>query len=437
MLHGWKRFAAALWHRLGESPRAWLVFVALFAIVRGAHLAHSWSDPLLKSAAQYDYLAQLTVRGAPWLNWMEGGDWQFGPVGTPTAVRTPTLPLFLAAIYRVVGYEPQLARVALVLVNALAAGALFQAARRLWGFAPAVLVALAWTFWPVSVRALYYVDSILGESLAIPLLIVALWALTYDRLRTAVCAGLALGAAILARPHLALTVPVAVVLAVVAFRGAARQARNLVLICAVVSCLCVLPWAARNYLTMNAFMPLSSQSGLALWIGWAKGTSGSWDDQPHEKALVRELAERNPELMTAPEPVKSKIYAKAAVEAMKERGALGIVQRAVWKAWLHIRPWETFYGLHSALLLATILVGVAGRSLWSTPANVLATSICIGLLLTSVVTFYLGRYRFVSTPALLLLAGGGIARLIHLKRSGTLAEKLRDLRPRTLEQRTG
>jgi hypothetical protein len=38
-------------------------------------------------------------------------------------------------------------------------------------------------------------------------------------------------------------------------------------------------------------------------------------------------------------------------------------------------------------------------------------SICVGVLLTSVVTFYLGRYRFVCTPALLFLAAAGLERL--------------------------
>src|SRR5262249_32114683 len=149
-------------------------------------------------------LARLLVNHEPWLNWRHEWGFQGGPFGTPTAVRSPGLPVFLAFIYSLVGVRPQAARLILVLLNAAAAGLLFAAARKAWGTATAAPLTAAWTFWPVSVHKLYYIDSLLSETLAIPLIILALWALTRESTRAAVLAGFALGCAILTRSHLAL-----------------------------------------------------------------------------------------------------------------------------------------------------------------------------------------------------------------------------------------
>lgn len=408
------RTLSTLIERLDRFPGGmFLQVVLLFAIVRATHLVWSWSAPLKNDAASYDHLAVLLTQGKPWLSWFES-DWQFGPVGTPTAVRAPGLPVFLAGIYAIVGHHPEVARVVLVALNAFAAGVLFSTCRRHWGPLPAVAVSLAWTFWPVSVRALYYVDSLLAESLAVPLLIFTLWALTRDGFVHAALAGLFLGLAVLTRPHLALAIPFTAGIALLALRGrSARRDRNKLFACAFVAGLCLLPWTARNYVAFQKFMPLSSQTGIGLWIGWADGTTGTWDDRPHEKALAAKLHERHPGFMSLHEGAKSDVYARAAFEAIRERGPVDMLRRVLWKAWLHIRPWETFYGFHSALLIATVLALLARRGLWATPAAAVASSVYLALLATSIITYYLGRYRFINTPALLFLAAGGLASLLE------------------------
>jgi hypothetical protein len=123
-------------------------------------------------------------------------------------------------------------------------------------------------------------------------------------------------------------------------------------------------------------------------------------------------------MMTAIEPRKSEIYVNAAFQAIHERGVLGTVERGLWKAWLYVRPWEASYGFHSALLLATFLAACAWRRACSSPPAILATALWLGLLFGSVLTFYLGRYRFLSTPAVLLLASMGLdwtRRALHVQ----------------------
>ncbi len=401
----------------------------LFLIVRGAHLAWSWPAPLAGDAIDYDHLARLTLKGEPWLNWRPDWDYQFGPFGTPTAVRSPGLPLFLALVYGIVGEAPRAARVVLVLVNAVAAGLLFDASRKAWGTTAAATTAVLWTFWPVSVRALYYLDTLRAETLAVPLIVLAIWSLTRDTTRGAVLAGLAMGAAILTRSHLALALPIATAAAVIVFMRRPR-AREQMLVCALTAALCVAPWALRNAVVFGAFVPLTSQSGLALWFGWAEGTTGAWEQADLVTSLVTRIVSERPALLTANEAEKSQIYARAALDAVRARGLADVAALAGWKAWLFLRPWETFYGVHSALLLATILVLIGGRRSWSSPAALLATSICLSLLCSAMLTFYLGRYRFLQTPALLFLAGSGVAHLDRWRRRTRSATAI-DRRPRS------
>lgn len=382
----------------------------LFLIVRGAHLAWAWSWPLAGDAIGYDHLAWELVQGRPWVSWLIEPDWQFGPAGTPTAVRTPGLPLFLAAIYAVGGHQPLAGRVALVVVNALAAGLLLDTGRRMQGRVSGLIAALLWVFWPVSVRSLYYMDSLLGESLAIPAVIVAVWLLSLGTRLSALLAGVAAGFAILTRPHLALAIPIFGVFALVRCRQEWLRAFLLVLgVCSAVT-----PWTIRNAMVFGTFMPLSSQGSLGIWAGWVEGSTGSWDDAPAELALVRELARAEPELLTATEPAKAIIYSRAAREALQKRGLPGSISWGAWKAWLYVRPWETSTGLHVALLLCTILAAFSLPRSTATIEGLLCWSVWLGIGLTAVVTFYLGRYRVVSTPALALLSSLGVAQVGRL-----------------------
>lgn len=392
-----------------------LLSASLFLIVRAAHLLWSWRWPVAGDAIGYDQLGWATAQGQAWVNTMTG-DWQYGPAGTPTAVRTPGLPLFLAAVYSVFGHAPNAARAALVVFNAFAAGLLADVARKQWGRWPAVVIVLSWTFWPVSVRALYYVDALLGESLAPPLLIGALWLLSFSRRGTTFAAGLLLGAAILTRPHLGL---VPLLFATFSWRSF-RLVLLLLLGCGVA----VAPWVARNWSAFGAFVPLSSQSGLGVWAGWVRGGTGTWNDTPADAVLVAELARNNPSLLTAPELEKSRLYAAAAKQELRERGVAGVALHGLKKAALFIWPVEYGYGFNSALLVATLLALVGFKSWRSSLAAQFAASVWFALFSSAVITFFLGRYRFIATPMLLFLSGPALQRL-ELRVRSVLASRAR------------
>jgi len=303
-----------------------------------------------------------------------------------------------------------------VLVNALAAGLLFEAGRRLGTRITGLAASLAWTFWPVSVRALYYVDSLLGESLAIPAVIVTVWALALETRRGALGAGCAFGIGVLARPHLAPALPL-FLLGVLLLRRRDGEAIKRALLVTLAASMVVAPWAARNAEAFRAFIPLSSQSGLGLWAGWAAGVSGTWDDTPSDKALVAALVKERPGILSGTEPEKSALYLEAGLQSLRQRGLLGGIRWACWKLWLYVRPWETFTGLHLGLLVCTLLAPLGLRQATRSLAGIFSVAVWVGIGATAVTTFYLGRYRVVSTPAVVLMAAFGLERLISAWRA--------------------
>lgn len=52
------------------------------------------------------------------------------------------------------------------------------------------------------------------------------------------------------------------------------------LLAAPVACLVLLPWWVRNWLVLGAFVPLTSSSGVGLWIGNNPGSTGNWMAPP-------------------------------------------------------------------------------------------------------------------------------------------------------------
>ncbi|PAX08930.1 glycosyltransferase [Sphingomonas lenta] len=57
---------------------------------------------------------------------------------------------------------------------------------------------------------------------------------------------------------------------------------------AAIACLVLLPWWVRNWLTFGAFVPLTTSSGVGLWIGNNPGATGNWMAPP---ASLRGLPE--------------------------------------------------------------------------------------------------------------------------------------------------
>lgn len=214
------------------------------------------------------------------------GDGYASFYGEPTSYYPPGYPLFLG------GWQWVLDRIGLgdhmvtgtaliqVALGAVAAGAVVVVGRRLGGARVALVAGLVLACWP---NLVVYSSLALSETLFLALFTVSLAAaLTMAddapggrpvRVGRAVVAGLTLGGATLVRPQVLLIVP-ALVLAWALGRIGWRAVlvRTGVLIVGVV--LLVVPWSVRNYAVFDHLVPISTNGGDNLCVGFHPGAPG-------------------------------------------------------------------------------------------------------------------------------------------------------------------
>lgn len=226
-------------------------------------------------------------------------------LGTPTSYYPPGYPYFLGAIrwtLSLVGAEDHLVLTAgllQALLGGVAAGALVVAGWRLGGRAVGIGAGLVLALWP---NLIAYTSTMLSESLFVALwgiFLAALLHLDGDRAddaaddggrprpprtwppRTpAIIAAASLGAACLVRPQSALlAVPAAgLAWALVRIGWRATLARLAVLTAGVV--IAVLPWTVRNAVVLDGVVPVSTNTGDNLCVGFHEGASGGFEMPP-------------------------------------------------------------------------------------------------------------------------------------------------------------
>ncbi len=210
-------------------------------------------------------------------NWLQHGIYGLSGDGiSPTYIRLPGYPAFLAAVFALFGMEHYRAVMALqVLVDIATCVVIADMARRLVSARVAkaafLLAALCPFLASYAAAALTETLEIFFTALAFDFAIAGLETLDQQRLRPWLGCGLSIGAAILLRPDGGLIlVAIELYLAVLwvrAWRDGARASRprpqNLFhltragLILALVSLAPLVPWAWRNFRTMHRFQPLA------------------------------------------------------------------------------------------------------------------------------------------------------------------------------------
>jgi len=206
-------------------------------------------------------------------NWLQHGVFGLSGVGdiTPTYIRLPGYPAFLAAVFAIFGVEHY--RAVLVLQMFVDLGTCFliaDLARRLLSPRAAGVAFLLAALCPFLAN---YVANALTETwevfftvLALDLAVIGLQALQHPSLRPWTECGLAVGAAILLRPDGALLLFVieAYLLALVLCRKkktwtgvSALHVITPGLVLAVVSLATLIPWMLRNLDTFHEFQPLA------------------------------------------------------------------------------------------------------------------------------------------------------------------------------------
>jgi hypothetical protein len=212
---------------------------------------------LFSDDADYQRLAVSLATGHGW------GISHVAPGGGPTAFRPPMFPLMLAGLYKVVGVHLLAAR---LLESVLGAGTvvlLVVLTWILWNRTVALIAgAIAAIFPPLILAS----TSLMSESLALPLEVGSLLAIFIyrrsGRIRWAVLSGGLFGLLVLTRTEAVVLVLPLALLAVrkpVAWRAMAAPAALLLAALVVLT-----PWELRDKATLDAWVPLTTQSGYVL-----------------------------------------------------------------------------------------------------------------------------------------------------------------------------
>ena len=219
-----------------------LVFGALLIRLGAVAALRDWqegpSHRLGADGVDYDQLARQIALG-------HGYVWS---PGNPTSFRAPGFPLFLAGLYRTLGFHYPPAYASFCILGALSCLLTYFLAREFVGeFAARAAGVLAAVYCP----HVYMATSFYSENVFIPCMALGVWLflrhLKTGSLGALVLAGLALGWATLTRPYTLLMIPV--LLSVLAWdrlrwRPGRFPAAALVLVASFL--VVIAPWAIRN-----------------------------------------------------------------------------------------------------------------------------------------------------------------------------------------------
>lgn len=431
--------------------------VAILLLGLGLRLAEAWDG----RAPVYDAAAYAAIAA----NLAEGDGFTVGPEATqPSSNYSPGLPLLVAGLYEVTGGEHErLARAVLALIGSLSVLFAYLIGRRLGRLVdgrppnrPESSEVGAAAVWPALVGAavvavypalLEYQGMLMGEPLAATLLsggvLAMLWAWEGGWSRW-LLPGALFGALALVRPeYLGIVVLVA---AVVFAREAADDWRRSLLRAAVflgALVLVIAPWAIRNAVALDRFVPISTGGGQVLFAGTYLPSDGDPEKvgaevvaenpdlfQPEdaqrlrlEQILARLAAERHPGMETdqalskmgeeqlwdgiTEEPVEYAGFATAKVWRIWSQGPRDVMQEPVWKVvhWalvafgllgLAILAWQRRW---EALLLGTIFLAITALSalLVASPRRVLVLVPLLAALASVAIAWI--RARLESSPA--------------------------------------
>ena len=401
-----------------------LIFVLALAL-RGALLISTAHDPIFDvPMLDAEYLVG-------WARTIAAGD-LFGSPENTTYFRTPLYPMFLAAIFQLPGNDLMAARIVQAILGSVAAVFVASIAAhrfgRIAGWSAGLLAALSWPL-------LHYGRELLISALIVFLVALLLW--FWDRttpsssLRRWFLLGLLVGANALAWSSLILLAPLVIVLAAWEEAPTTRRRieRALVVLAGVL--MLVLPVTIRNRAVSGEWVPLASQGGINLWIGnnpEADGISArlpgfsSWRNEDVDAALAREHGRR----LRPGE--QDRYFRRKAFDFIGENpgSAIGLFVRKLYFFFqgYEIRNDRDLESLRERnAILALPLpdfgwiapLGIAGlffaRNRWREIAHLWGTALVIAI--TVAMFFVTARYRMAAWPALLPLAGAGVAGILE------------------------
>lgn len=320
-----------------------LIGAALVLLFAGALGVHSGDELRYVDEQDYDNLAHSILNTHTFSS----------TTGDPVAYRPPGYPAVLASVYAVVD-KPVAAKIFNALLLVAAALTLSLIAKRIdpdsSHLVPYLLLA-----YPL---ALYASSTLYPQVLGCLLLVIVIWFTTSAKFSVgyALVAGICYGILCLAIPSFVLTLPVIAACAVFYRRYALKDA----LVSAAVLCfaagLTVIPWTIRNYTELHAFIPISSNTGMNLFVG--NSERSKWNsivevDSPlrcnrvvdgmKEIVIDKALKDCAVDWVTANPGRAALLYLGKVVNYFNFRNELGTAAEGIrWRDWI---SFATYYGL--------------------------------------------------------------------------------------------
>ncbi|HXF50209.1 MAG TPA: glycosyltransferase family 39 protein [Dehalococcoidia bacterium] len=255
------------WPAVSGTAVAVAAVVAMALVLRLAWIAYSDWRPLPDDDAfRYDWFARRLAEGAGFVHLN----------GKPTAFWPPGYALLLAPLYRLFGPDALWGQLLNAVLGAGAVALTFAIARRAFGQRAGVVAAAIVAAFPSLVL---FAGVTLSETAFTFFALLALWLLLLEggagrpRLPILMAAGVVTGFAALVRGQALLFPLVALPFWFAASRDLRASAARLAVVAAF-TVAAVAPWTIRNAIRMNAFVPISTNAGVDLWIGHHDGASG-------------------------------------------------------------------------------------------------------------------------------------------------------------------
>ena len=334
----------------------------------------------------------------------------------PTTYRPPAMPYLLSAVYAIAGRSFTAWRV----VNcAITAGAVTTAAIISAQFAgmPAAVVTAAILL--QSRELTRYSGMFMTEPLATLMLALVAWAWVQNArdgwtVKRAILSGVAMGGLLAARTIFILTTPVLLILPGKDLSFGSQFAWKTKALCLVVAIAVISPWWIRNIVVLDAFMPLGTQGGINLPMGFgprALRSQGIWASNPGDG--WPEITALKLDIVTS-EVMLARHRQRLTLNWMMENPGL-VLHLMRLHVEQELKPGRDFY---SKWLLPAAAVGAA--VLWKFPgAWVLALLVCANILSVAMTYSAGGRFMVPVQPLLAALIGG--ASVYAVRQALTLA----------------
>ena len=223
-----------------------------------------WSDDNIGSADQSEYLAlaqniklhAVFSYGAPH-TWGAPGLLNTAGPFLPTAARAPLFPLFVASLWWGESLPLFQVRIVQSIMGGLVAVLVYLMTLKIFGRRPALFAGFGMALGPASITLPV---AILTETLFTFLLTLAMWLWNRNH---ALAAGIVLGMATLTR---AILLPILAAIALLAIALKYNRSKHVKILLGAV--LVIAPWAARNAITQQAFVPVASTGwGANVFLG--------------------------------------------------------------------------------------------------------------------------------------------------------------------------